>query len=153
MKVKIAIEPVDQPEALALISELDAHLQALYPPKSRHGLTVAELRGSNILFVLARDEQDAAHGCGAVALLDGHAELKRMFVRPVSRGLGVADAIVAFLEREASNRGYGVMRLETGLYQTAALSFYARLGYARRDPFGAYRPDPLCVFMEKRLAG
>jgi putative acetyltransferase len=31
------------------------------------------------------------------------------------------------------------------------LSFYEGMGYARRGPFGAYRPDPLSIFMEKIL--
>lgn len=29
---------------------------------------------------------------------------------------------------------------------------YQRLGYRERGPFGAYLPNPLSVFMEKRLA-
>jgi len=36
--------------------------------------------------------------------------------------------------------------------QPEALALYAAAGYERRGPFGAYRDDPLSVFMEKRLA-
>lgn len=149
----VAVEPVDQPEALALLGELDAHLEPLYPPQSRHGLKVEALRAANVRFVLARDAAGAAQGCGAVVFLDGYAELKRMYVRPGMRRGGMASAIVRFLEREAGERGYGVVRLETGVKQLEALPFYERMGYARRPPFGAYRPDPLSVCMEKSLAG
>jgi putative acetyltransferase len=76
-----------------------------------------------------------------------------MYVRPDARGQGAGDAIVAFLERLAAERGYDAVVLETGIRQSAALSFYGRLGYVRRAPFGSYRPDPLSVFMEKRIAG
>lgn len=41
--------------------------------------------------------------------------------------------------------------LETGPYQPEALALYAAAGYERRGPFGAYRDDPLSVFMEKGL--
>ena len=34
-----------------------------------------------------------------------------------------------------------------------ALGLYPSSGYAKRGPFGAYQPDPLSVFMKKRLAG
>ena len=33
----------------------------------------------------------------------------------------------------------------------AALRLYRRLGYGERPPFGAYAPDPLSGFMEKRI--
>ena len=150
---RVAIEAVDQPEAVALIRELDAHLEPLYPPESRHGLKLEALRAPNVLFVLARDHGGAAHGCGAVALLPRYAELKRMYVRPESRGRGIADTIVRFLERQAAERGYGSVLLETGVKQLAALSFYERIGFVRRGPFGSYRPDPLSIFMEKRIDG
>ena len=45
----VAVETVDQPEALALVAELDAHLEPLYPPESRYGLTVDGLRARGIV--------------------------------------------------------------------------------------------------------
>ncbi len=149
--VQVAVEPVDHPDAIALIGELDAHLIQLYPPEARFGLDVAALRAPHIRFALARDQHGRAHGCGGVAFLDGYAELKRMFVRPASRGRGVASAIVRFLEGLAAERGYPVMRLETGTRQHEALSLYARLGYARRGPFGAYPPNDTSLYMERQI--
>ena len=43
------------------------------------------------------------------------------------------------------------MRLETGIYQPEALGLYRSAGYVEREAFGDYVPDPLSVFMEKRL--
>lgn len=148
---RVALETIDQPEALALVAELDAHLEPLYPPESRHGLTVDGLRARNVFFVLARDESGRAMGCGAVMHADGYAELKRMYVRPAARKHGVGAAIVGFLEQHAADHGFTTVRLETGTKQEAALSFYEGMGYARRGPFGAYRPDPSSIFMEKNL--
>lgn len=153
MKLRVRAETVDQDEAVALVRELDTHLNALYPPESRHGLNLEALRASNVRFVIARDEAGKAHGCGAIMFKDGFAELKRMYTRPASRGHGIGAAIVAFLEQQARDKGYTIVRLETGVKQKEALSFYEGLGYARRDVFAGYKPDPLSIFMEKRLAG
>ena len=151
MTMQVAIETIDQADGLALVSELDAHLEPLYPPESRHGLNVQALRAKNVFFVIARDEANLACGCGAVMFCDGYAELKRMYVRPANRKRGVGTAIIGFLENHAATNGYGIVRLETGIKQREALSFYERSGYARRGPFGTYRDDPLSICMEKRL--
>lgn len=148
---RVSVETIDQPEALALVAELDAHLEPLYPPESRHGLTVDGLRAKNVFFVLARDPSGRAMGCGAVMHAEGYAELKRMYVRPSARKHGVGAAIIGFLEQHAADHGFATVRLETGTKQGEALSFYEGMGYARRGPFGPYRPDPLSVFMEKNL--
>jgi len=150
---RVAVEPVDQPEAVALVGELDAHLEPLYPPESRYGLTLDGLRAPHVRFVLARDASGAAQACGAVALLPQFAELKRMYVRPSVRGQGAADAMVRFLEGIAVARGYGTLYLETGVLQHAAMAFYERVGFRRRGAFGSYGEDPTSVFMEKPLAG
>jgi putative acetyltransferase len=43
------------------------------------------------------------------------------------------------------------MRLETGEASPAALAAYARLGYRRPGPFGAYVENGSSIFMEKAL--
>ena len=86
-------------------------------------------------------------------LHDDYAEVKRVYVPPRARGLGLARAMMARLEAEALAEGRGILRLETGIHQPEALGLYEALGYARRGPFGDYGPDPLSVFMEKPLAG
>ena len=67
------------------------------------------------------------------------------------RGNGLAKLIMCELEAHLKQRGIGVARLETGIYQPEAIGLYEKLGYEIRGPFGAYKPDPLSVFMEKRL--
>lgn len=151
MTMRVAIETIDQDDGLALVKELDAYLEPLYPPESRHGLNVQALRAKNVFFVIARDPTNLACGCGAVMFCDGYAELKRMYVRPGYRKHGVGAAIIGFLESHAATNGYGVVRLETGIKQPEALSFYERSGYTRRSPFGSYRDDPLSICMEKQL--
>ena len=67
------------------------------------------------------------------------------------RAQGLSRALMVALEAHLRASGVPLARLETGIHQPEALALYARLGYVRRGPFGAYRPDPLSVFMEKPL--
>lgn len=148
----IAVESPDQPEVSALIAELDAYQDALYPPESRHLLDMASLKLPNVLFAVARDDAGHAIGCGAIVLFAEFGELKRMYVSPRFRGQGVAKNLLALLESRAIGRGCRLLKLETGPYQDAALALYASAGYVRRGPFGDYTDDPLSVFMQKRIA-
>ncbi len=151
--VRTVIESPDQPEVIALINELDAYQDTLYPPESRHYLDLKSLAQPNTIFAVARDSNARAVGCGAIVLHSSYGELKRMYVHPDSRGRGTARQILQALESAALLRNCRELRLETGPYQPAALAFYESSGYTRRGPFGAYTDDPLSVFMQKSLAG
>ncbi|WP_145008830.1 GNAT family N-acetyltransferase [Pseudomonas oryzihabitans] len=147
----ITLESPDQPEVIALIAELDAYQDGLYPPESRYALDLTSLLQPNVLFLVARDDSGSALGCGAMVLYEGYGEIKRMYVKPAARGQGLAKRLLAQLEATALTTGCEWARLETGPYQPEALSLYSAVGYQRRGPFGAYRDGPLSVFMEKCL--
>lgn len=147
----ITFESADQPEVIALIAELDAYQDGLYPPESRHALDLASLTQPNVLFAVARDQAGQAVGCGAIVLSAEFGELKRLFVSPAARGQGLARRLMERLEAEAAARGCELLRLETGPFQPEALGLYARCGYARCGPYGGYADDPLSVFMEKPI--
>jgi putative acetyltransferase len=148
----IAFESPDQPDVIALIAELDAYQDTLYPPESRHALDLASLKQANVLFAVARDSTGEAMGCGAIVLGPEFGELKRMYVSPRGRGQGVARKLLGLLESRATGSGCKLLKLETGPYQHEALALYASAGYERRGPFGDYTNDPLSVFMQKHIA-
>lgn len=147
--------PVDpiSPDARRLIALADAHMTALYPPESNHFEDPEALAQPHVRFLgIHVDGQLVA--CGGVKLMDDdgrYGEIKRVFVLPGQRGKGLARVIMAALEEQLRREGYPLARLETGVAQPEALGLYRALGYVPRTPFGAYRPDPLSVFMEKRL--
>jgi putative acetyltransferase len=148
--------PVDpaSPAARRLIAMSDAYMAALYPPESNHFDSPESLARPGVHFVGIHAGSELI-ACGGAKLMedDGrYGEIKRMFVLPAHRGRGHARAIVAALESWLLAHGVTVARLETGISQPEALGLYQVLGYRDRAPFGAYRPDPLSVFMEKRLA-
>jgi putative acetyltransferase len=68
-----------------------------------------------------------------------------------ARGQKLGARILGELEGIAAAEGLHLIRLETGIHNVAALATYRRAGYRECPPFGNYRPDPLSVFMEKRL--
>jgi putative acetyltransferase len=147
----LAPEHPDQADVAALIAELDAYQASLYPPEACYALDMAALSQPEVVFIVARDAQGLAQGCGAVVLGPAHGELKRMYVRPACRGQGVAQRLLALLEAAARQRGCQTLLLETGPLQPEALRFYARQGFARRGPFADYPEHPLSVFMGKAL--
>ncbi len=148
---RIAIENPDQPEVIALIDALDAYQKPLYPAESHHGIDMDALRAPGVLFAVARDVAGRVCGCGAVVLMNGYGELKRMYVPPEWRGRGLGAALLEFIEQQALANRRPVLRLETGNRQPEALRLYARAGFRECEPFGEYRPDPNSVFMEKML--
>ncbi|ATQ74175.1 GNAT family N-acetyltransferase [Massilia violaceinigra] len=149
--MNIAIETPDQPEVIQLIADLDAYQDSLYPAESRYALDLTSLKQPNVRFAVARDVDGSAIGCGAVVLYDEYVELKRMYVAPAQRGMGVAGKVLALLEASTREAGLDMLMLETGPSQPDALGFYGRAGYERCERYGDYRDDPLSVFMKKRL--
>jgi putative acetyltransferase len=152
MPVAIAEERPDTPDAAALITELESHLAPLYPQESRHGYSVDKLLREGVAFFVARLDGIPA-GCGGVQLVGSeYGELKRMYVRPRFRRLGIGKFILAHLADYTRQRGVKVLRLETGIHQAQAISLYERSGFQHIRPFSPYRDDPLSMCFEKRLA-
>jgi putative acetyltransferase len=156
MELRISLEDPAQPEIIALLQDGEQYSASLYPAESNHHLPLDALRAVHVRFLVARDSTGRAIATGAVALFgsgaESWAELKRMWVVPDARGKGVSKTVLEALEARASEAGVRCLRLETGIENHAALALYERAGFARRDPFGDYLPDPLSVFMEKQLA-
>ena len=149
--ITITRERPDTPDALALIGELDATLEPLYPSESRHGFSVARLLADEVAFFVVRVDGQAA-GCGGVKLVGSeYGELKRMYVRPQFRGRRLGGALLAHLAGYARQHGIALLRLETGIHQHAALRLYERAGFQRIAPFGPYTNDPLSRCYEKPI--
>ncbi len=90
------------------------------------------------VFIVARLRGEPI-GCGALKV---HAdetppEIKRMWVAPEARGLGVGRRILAELERHARERGASAIRLETNRALAEAQRLYRSAGYVEVEPFNA----------------
>jgi DNA-binding MarR family transcriptional regulator/GNAT superfamily N-acetyltransferase len=102
-------------------------------------LLVARLRGEPV-------------GCGALKLHGAEpAEIKRMWVAPSARGLGLGRRLLTELENHARDRGAPAVRLDTNRALREAINLYRSSGYTEIDPFTA---EPYAHhWFEKRLDG
>jgi putative acetyltransferase len=151
MPAIITPERPDTPDAMTLIEELEAQLAPLYPSESRHGYSVEKLIAEAVAFFLIRQD-GAPAGCGGIKLFGiEYGEIKRMYVRPQFRGLGFAKMMLEHLEEYARSQRVGILRLETGIHQHAAIHLYERMGFRSIPPFGEYQEDPRSQFYEKQI--
>lgn len=97
---------------------------------------------------LARDAAGAPLGCVGLRPLpdDGCCEMKRLFLHPAARGLGLGRALTQAVVDHARRSGYRELRLDTLGSMTAAQALYASMGFKRVDPYYAPTPDGT-VFM------
>ncbi len=150
--LRITREAPRQAGVIRLLEQSNAYAASLYPADSNHMLPLDELEQDSVSFLVAR-AGDAVLGCAALlGHPDGTGEIKRMFVDEAARGLKLGHQLLAQLEEEALKRQITTIRLETGIYQPEAIGLYRKAGYVEIPPFGGYKPDPLSLFMEKRLA-
>jgi GNAT superfamily N-acetyltransferase len=78
-------------------------------------------------------------------------EMKRMFVRPAARGLGLGRALGVAILDEGRRLGYHAMRLDTIDTMTPAIALYESLGFRHIDAY-RYNPMPGALFFEAPLA-
>ena len=77
-------------------------------------------------------------GCGALKFHQRRpAELKRMWIAPAARGLGVGRRLLGELERTAGEAGVVVLRLETNRTLSEAIALYKGSGYVEVKAFNA----------------
>ncbi|WP_343526243.1 GNAT family N-acetyltransferase [Sphingomonas sp.] len=147
------IEPADpcDPAAAGLLDRLSDALEAITGDSGRASFDPLDVQGVGASFVLAYDDRGRPIGCGAYRpLVEGVAELKRMFALPGSKGVGAA--VLAHLEARAQADGYRELWLETRLVNDRAVRFYHKNGYRRISNFGKYAGRPEAVCFAKILA-
>ncbi|MCW5729892.1 MAG: GNAT family N-acetyltransferase [Alphaproteobacteria bacterium] len=105
------------------------------------------------LLLARREEGGAAIGCVALRPLTeaGVAEMKRLYLAPEARGLGVGRRLVQEIVDEARRLGYRTMKLDTvaGSMQ-AAIGLYRDFGFHETAPY-THNPQPDVIYMERTL--
>lgn len=100
--------------------------------------------------ILARHEGQIV-GCVALReLSDGVCEMKRLYIKPQFRDLGIGRALAEAIIEKAQKIGYTHMRLDTAPSMHAARALYASLGFKEISPY-RYNPIEGAVFMELSL--
>ncbi|GAA3930020.1 GNAT family N-acetyltransferase [Streptomyces gulbargensis] len=143
--------PFDHPDAVKLNDAVQLEYVARYGDEGDlTPLDPSMFAPPHGLYLIAYDPLDRPVATGGwrtqnendEGYADGDAELKRMYVVPEARGLGLARRILAALEADARAAGRTRMVLETGTAQPEAIALYTSSGYAPCAKFGLYRDYP-----------
>jgi ribosomal protein S18 acetylase RimI-like enzyme len=102
--------------------------------------------------LLARDREARAIGCVALRALVSLSvcEMKRLYVSPAARGLGLGRALLAAVLAEAERLGYCEIRLDTLPTMVAAIAMYRQAGFVPVAPYYDTAPAGT-LFLARRL--
>lgn len=151
----IRVEVVDggHRDARACLDAYAADIDERFPEGYDPATLVApgEVSGERGAFLVAYEEERPV-ACGALRRFDEAGrvgEIRHVWVHPDARRLGLARRLLTELERQAGQRGYDVVRLDTHASLTEAQALYRTCGYTEiprytDDVYGAH-------FFEKRL--
>ncbi|MBA0049373.1 MarR family transcriptional regulator [Streptomyces sp. AJS327] len=143
----------DHPDAVSCLRSYAAELREVFDggfdPASSLLPDPGELRAPRGLFLVARLHGEPV-GCGGLKLPAGApAEIKRLWVSPDARGLGLARRLLATLEDHLVRRGRDLVRLDTNKALEAATQLYRTSGYTEVP---AFNDEPYAHhWFEKRL--
>jgi DNA-binding MarR family transcriptional regulator/ribosomal protein S18 acetylase RimI-like enzyme len=143
-------EPDAQHCLLSYFAELDRRFSSGFDPNVTRPALLAEMRPPAGVFLVARLRGQPI-GCGALKFHGrSPAEIKRMWVAPSARGLGVGRRLLEDLEHRASAAGVRTVRLDTNQSLTEAIAMYRSGGYREVE---AFNDEPYAQhWFEKRLA-
>ncbi len=151
----VAVAPADPDGAEAracigaYLEELRQRFESGFDPDRGPSAAPEELVPPKGLFLLARLDGEAVGCAGLKTTGPGVGEIKRMWVAPSARGLGIAQRLLDALEAHAAAMALHTLQLDTNRTLAEARALYQRNGY-REIP--AYNDNPYAHhWFEKRL--
>ncbi|MFC5579881.1 bifunctional helix-turn-helix transcriptional regulator/GNAT family N-acetyltransferase [Rhodanobacter terrae] len=137
----VAIEAADPGSADARLCveayfhELEERFETGFDPARSTSADPGELVPPAGIFLVARLDGQPV-GCGALKVTGRRVgEIKRMWVAPSARGMGIAQRLLEALEKHAVEFGLDVLQLDTNRSLDEARALYARNGYAEIPPY------------------
>ncbi len=153
--VTIGVEPQDSQDAqqclAAYFKELDERFEKGFDPTKGGYAGEKSSAQPTDCFMIAR-LNGRAIGCAALKPIDAStSEIKRMWVAPEARGLGVARRLLEAIENQARQSGVTRVVLDTNKALTQAQALYRKAGYRETE---RYNDNPYAHFwFEKELGG
>ncbi|WEG07735.1 GNAT family N-acetyltransferase [Microbacterium horticulturae] len=133
--------PVDDPISRGLLADYVAMRAASFPgqytPASPPRAMFEPPAG---IFLVVRDDEEQAVGCGGIRRLPDSGtgvryEVKHLFLKPSTRGRGWGRMLLNELERHAREWGATELVLDTHHTLTAAGGLYASSGFVEIEPY------------------
>ena len=129
VSVRDPADPAARACVRAYIEELGRRFDAGFNPARSLPAADQEMSPPAGVFLVATLHSEAV-GCGGLKFHDSApAEVKRMWVAPAARGLGLGRRLLTELESHATAHGVTVLRLETNGSLAEAISLYRSSGY------------------------
>lgn len=101
--------------------------------------------------IILAEHNDQIVGCAALRKVNPEiCEMKRLYVRPIARGLGLGFRLAERLVQEAKQAGYSEMRLDVLAESKKARDIYRALGFQPAEPV-SYNPLPGTSFLGLKL--
>jgi GNAT superfamily N-acetyltransferase len=150
-RVGLRAVPYDDPVARQLVARVQQEYVVRYGGPDEAVVDPGEFLPPTGRFLVAEVDGVPA-ACGAWRVHDdGVVEVKRMYVEPGFRRLGLARLVLTALEGSAAAAGHRAVVLNSGARQPEALSLYADAGYGPVPGYGIYAEAPGAVFLGKEL--
>jgi len=144
---------LDRTEVIELLKKHEQINRDVSPPESCHVFNIERLKGDDVFFWSAWEDETLL-GVGAFKRLSAaHGEVKSMHTRDVARRRGVGALILEKLISAAREKGMSRLSLETGSmdYFAPARALYERHGFVECEPFADYVSDPNSLFMTREI--
>ncbi len=137
--VQLSVADPASPEANTCIyqylQELQTRFKEGFDPRRSVSAEPGEMVPPAGVFLLARLEGSAI-GCGGLKVTGpGEGEIKRMWIAPAFRGLGMAQRMLEALEAHAASMELHTLRLDTNRCLVEARALYLRNGYREIAPY------------------
>jgi GNAT superfamily N-acetyltransferase len=157
---RVVTRSYDDPVVQQLVRAVQAEYVSRYGGPDEADVEPGEFEPPHGLFLLGLLDGEVVatggwrrvsrHGVGEAVEIEA-VEIKRMFVVPTARRLGLARRILAELEATALAAGADQVVLNTGNQQPEAIALYESSGYSPVGGFGHYACHPGALFYGKAM--
>ncbi|WP_163407848.1 GNAT family N-acetyltransferase [Flavobacterium ajazii] len=149
-KIRVVYTTSENPDFIFLYNTFDTFLWERYPELKTDYWQNNLIEFNPNVVMLYLDSEPV--GCGCFKKYNNTtAELKRMFVLPAARGLGLAQLIIKEVENKAIEQGFEVLILETLYKQVEAITLYQKVGFKITDNYEPYVGQKNSVCMSKNI--
>jgi GNAT superfamily N-acetyltransferase len=149
--VRWVTEDWDAPSPALLREQMSAELAPRYASLAHRRVRPPQPAAGEIVTTWVAYADEVPVATASLRRLPDRHEVKRVFVRPDHRGLGLAKAALAAVESSALELGIERLWLQTGELQPEAQALYTREGWQRVPPYAPYDSNPFSICFTKAL--
>lgn len=135
---------------IKLVEQLDRHLVTVDGDDNEFYHQFNGIEALKNIIVFCRDNIPV--GCGTIKEFDSTTvEIKRMYITPEQRGIGLGSKMLSELEKWTTELNYTSCILETGKRQVEAIALYTKNGYHIIPNYGQYAEIENSVCFKKEV--